>query len=128
MTTAPNKVEAKRRAAQPVTVPAGAKQPMDHQSAKEDATGPKDVTVWWPPVEGAAESHSYFISGEALDDLELLETFNDGNFAKALQMLLGPEGWQAYKDNNRNERGRVTASGAAEFLEHALKEVKRGNS
>lgn len=128
MTTAPNKVEAKRRAAQPATVPAGAKQPMDHQSAKEDATGPKDVTVWWPPAEGTEESHAYLIEGEALDDLELLETFNDGNFAKALQMLLGPEGWQAYKDNNRGANGRVTASGAAEFLEHALKEVKRGNS
>lgn len=103
------------------TIPAGAKKPQDHAPAKEDVTGPKDVTVEW-------NGNEYLISGEALDDAELLEYFTDENFIGALRSMLGDKQWKSYKDNERNEAGRVTASGAAEFLGHAMEEVKRGNS
>jgi hypothetical protein len=128
-TTTPNKAAAKQRAQNGGTiVPAGAKQPMDHQPAKEDVTGPKDVTIVWPPLSEDTASHEYLIAGENLDDAELLEYFTDENFVGALRIMLGPAGWAAYKDNARNESGRVTASGAAEFLNYILAEVKRGNS
>lgn len=123
--TVPNKAVSKARATR---VPAGAKQPTDHQPAKEDIAGPQDVTVVWPPLEDGVVSHEYVISGEAMDDAELLEYFTDENFVGALRIMLGPAGWNAYKDNARNDAGKVTASGAAEFLNHVLTEVKRGNS
>jgi hypothetical protein len=130
MTTAPNKAAVKQRAQNGGTVvPAGAKVPLDHQSAKEDVTGPKDTVIMWPPPsEDGRLSHEYVVAGENLDDAELLEFFTDENFIGALRKMLGPTGWAAYKDNARNESGRVTASGAAEFLNHILEEVKRGNS
>lgn len=130
MTTVPNKAVAKQRAAAaPSTIPAGAKQPSDHQPAKEDVEGPKDTTVYWPPqAEDGAASYEYTIEAEALDDAELLEYFTDENFIGALRIMLGPKQWLAYKDRARLENGRVTASGAAEFLNHVLAEVKRGNS
>lgn len=128
MTTAPNKAVQKRKAAAPA-IPAGARQPADHQPAKEDATGPRDTTIYWPPVaEDGQVSHEYVIIGENLDDAELLEYFTDENPIGALRIMLGREQWAAYKENARLESGRVTASGAAEFLNHILKEVKRGNS
>lgn len=130
MTTVPNKAAAKRRAQNGATVvPADAKQPLDHQPAKEDVTGPKDVIVTWPPPsEDGTLSYEYLIAGENLDDAELLEYFTDENFVGALRIMLGPKGWAAYKDNARSASGRVTASGAADFLNHILEEVKRGNS
>jgi hypothetical protein len=129
--TVPNKAAAKSRAPRARAIPAGAKKPTDHQPAKEDVTGPQDTTVVWPPQETAEDgvvSHEYFIAGENLDDAELLEYFTDQNFVGALRIMLGPEQWAAYKENARLASGRVTASGAAEFLEYVLQEVKRGNS
>jgi hypothetical protein len=124
MTTTPDKAATKARATAaangPAQPPAGAKLPMDHQPAKEDVTGPKDVTVEW-------RGHDYLIPGEALDDLELIEAFTDQNYVIALRRLLG-DGYTAYKEHARNEKGRVLASTSAEFLEHCLAEVKRGNS
>jgi hypothetical protein len=127
MTTVPDKAVAKRRAS---AIPAEAKKPQDHQPAKEDVTGPKDVTVYWPPrsEDEGVTSHEYLIAGENMDDAELLEYFTDENFIGALRIMLGRKQWLAYKDHARLEDGRVTASGAAEFLNHILKEVKRGNS
>lgn len=128
MTAVPNKAVTKARATR---VPAGAKKPADHQPAKEDVTGPKDTMVTWPPLDTAPDgtvSHEYFIAGESMDDAELLEYFTDENFIGALRIMLGPKQWLAYKENARNENGKVTASGAAEFLNHVLAEVKRGNS
>ena len=102
------------------TIPAGAKKPADHAPAKEDVEGPQPVTVEW-------NGHDYVISPENMDDVEVLEYFTDENFVGALRLILGADQWQSYKDNERNESGRVTASGASEFLDHALKAVKRGN-
>lgn len=130
MTAVPDKAAVKRRTAS--AVPAGARLPQDHQPAKEDVTGPKDTYITWPPVTDDAEagtvSREYFIAGENLDDAELLEFFTDENFIGALRIMLGREQWLAYKESARLDTGRVTASGAAEFLNHILMELKRGNS
>jgi hypothetical protein len=122
MTPVPDKAAAKSRA---TAVPAGAKLPQDHQSAKEDVTGPKDTIITWPANE---DGHEYLIAGEAMDDAELLEHFTDENFVGALRIMLGPQQWKQYKDRARDNAGRVTASGAAEFLNHVLAEMKRLNS
>lgn len=119
-----DRVAQKRKAASSA-IPAGVKAPSDHQPAKADVTGPKDVVITWP-LEG--ESHEYVITAEALDDAELLEYFTDENPIGALRSLLGRKGWAAYKEAARNESGRVTTTGAVEFLNHVLTEVKRGNS
>lgn len=127
--TVPNKAASKARGTAAAKIPAGAKKPADHQPAKEDVTGPKDTIVTWPvTTDPEAATHDYLIAGEALDDAELLEYFTDDNFVGALRVMLGAEGWAAYKANARGENGRVTASGASEFLNHILAEVKRGNS
>jgi hypothetical protein len=128
--TVPDKAVTKRRATAPrKAIPAGARKPSDHQPAKEDVTGPKDTVVTWPnTTDPDAETHEYLIAGEALDDAELLEHFTDGNFVAALRSMLGPEGWATYKEHARGENGRVTASGARDFLDFTLAEVKRGNS
>lgn len=106
---------------QKTEIPAGAKVPQDHRPAKDDAEGPQDFTTEW-------EGHEYTIAGESLDDAELLEFFTDNNFIGALRAMLGPKQWAEYKKRARNEQGRVTASGASEFLDHLLKEAERKNS
>jgi hypothetical protein len=133
MTPAPNKVVDKQRAQNGTgkVVPARAKAPMDHQPAKEDVTGPRDTVIVWPPLEAAEDgqvSREYLIAGESLDDAELIEYLTDQNFIGALRSMLGDEQWAAYKDNHRNEKGKVTASGCAEFLNYVMEQVKRGNS
>lgn len=95
------------------------KTPQDHQ--KEEAAGVKDVTVEW-------HGHEYLITGEAIDDAEVLEFLTDNNMIGALRQLLGPKVWAEYKERERNGRGRVTASGATEFTTHIFETVKRGNS
>ncbi|CAH0296653.1 hypothetical protein SRABI26_04401 [Arthrobacter sp. Bi26] len=126
--TTPNRPAAARRTA-PSKVPAGAKKPADHQPAKEDVAGPKDYVITWPnTTDPDAVTHEYVIAGENLDDAELVEHFTDNNAIAALRIMLGPEGWAEYKENARGENGRVTASGATEFLDYALSEMKRGNS
>lgn len=126
MTAVPNKAVTKARAS---NVPAGVKKPADHQPPKEDVTGPKDTVVRWPAAaEDGVTTYEYLIEGENLDDAELLEYFTDENFIGALRIMLGAAQWNAYKDRARLDTGRVTASGAAEFLNHILGEVKRGNS
>jgi hypothetical protein len=127
--TTPNRAASKARAASPAKIPAGAKKPADHQPAKEDVTGPKDYVITWPnTTDPDAVTHDYVIVAENLDDVELVEHFTDNNVIAALRIMLGPEGWAEYKENSRNEAGRVTASGATEFLDYALREMKRGNS
>lgn len=102
-------------------IPAGAKVPDDHRSAKEEVNGVEDTVVEWNGVE-------YTVKAEDMDDAELMEYFTDENFIGALRILVGADGWAKYKANERDERGRVSASGASEFLGHVLSEVKAKNS
>lgn len=124
MATAPNKAAAKRTrkpAASKSTVPANVRKPADHQPAKEDVEGPKSLTVEW-------HGHEYTIAGEDLDDVEVLEHITDDNFIGALRLMLGPEGWAQYKENERDPKtGKTTASGAGDFFYHVLDKANRKN-
>lgn len=123
MTPVPNKVAAKQVATEEKTskVPAGARRPADHQSAKEDVEGPQDQVFEHDGV-------TYTVSGDALDDAELLEHFTTNNFVGALMKLLGLEQWAEWKEANRDpESGRVKASDAAKFLSVAMDKLKRKN-
>lgn len=122
MTPVPNKVAAKQNAEEAKSrVPAGARRPADHQSAKEDVEGPQDQTFEHDGVE-------YVVSADALDDAELLEHFTTNNFVGALMKLLGLEQWVQWKEKNRDEEtGRVKASDAAKFLTAAMDKLKRKN-
>lgn len=102
-------------------IPAGAKIPDDHRSAKDEVNGADDTVVTWNGVD-------YVVKAEDMDDAELLEYFTDENFVGAVRILVGADGWAKYKNAERNESGKVTASGTAEFLGHVLAEVKAKNS
>lgn len=123
MTPVPNKVAAKQAALEEPKskIPAGARKPADHQSAKEDVEGPQDQVFEHEGVE-------YTVSGDSLDDAELLEHFTTNNFVGALMKLLGLEQWVQWKEAHRDpETGRVKASDAAQFLNIAMEKLKRKN-
>jgi hypothetical protein len=126
MATTPDKAAVKRTGAnrsrgKATAIPANVKQPGDHRPAKEDVEGPKSVTVEW-------HGHEYLIAGENVDDVEVLEHLTDDNPIGALRLMLGPDLWAEYKENERNPKtGRTTASGAGEFLNHILQSVDRKN-
>lgn len=121
MTPTPDKAAAKRSAAERQTaIPANVKQPSDHRPPQDDVDGPPDLHLVW-------HGNEYDIAGENLDDVEVLEYLTDDNFVGALRLMLGDKGWADYKANERNDRGKVTASGAAEFLNHILTVGDRKN-
>lgn len=64
---------------------------------------------------------TYEVYNEDLADLELLEYFSEGMIPKGLKVLLGDEQYEAFKNNNRNARGRVPAEIAGEFIDALYK-------
>ena len=101
-------------------IPANAKRPDDHRTAKAEV-GAQDTVVEWKGVE-------YVVEADNMDDAELLEYFTDENFVGAVRILVGMEGWTRYKAAEKEEHGKVSATGTAEFLGHVLAEVKAKNS
>jgi hypothetical protein len=112
---------------------AGARKPADHASAKTDVEAPKAIEIEW-------HGHKYVIEPDAFDDLEFVEAMlavddpkvEDAERAiqafKGVKILLGPEGFEQYKDNERSETGRVSFSGVMTFFEHLMDETNRKNS
>lgn len=124
--TVPNKAVSKAKATEPPKsrIPSNVKRPDDHQSAKEDVTGPVEYVIVDPVTED-----EYTIDRDALDDAELMEHFTTDNFVGALIQMLGYEQWAKWKTANRDEEsGRVRTEPAARFLKYALGELKRKNS
>lgn len=102
-------------------VPAGAKLPSDHQSAKEEVKGAEFWIIEW-------KGHEYTIARESFDDVEVVEYFTDDNIVGALRLILTPEEWAKYKERSRNEQGRSSFKEASEFLEHIMNELQAKNS
>ena len=90
---------------QSVVVPAEAKQPQDHRTAKAEATGdtPPPMTVQW-------RGEIYSIRGDAFSDIDIVERIGDMLAAPAgeqgfhvttlLRTLLGTQQWRAFKVAN----------------------------
>lgn len=121
LAAAPRKRQPRARQAGPKP-PEGVKLPTDHKPAKTEITGElKNYPVEW-------HGHQYEILADQLDDAELLEYFTDDNFVGAIRIMIGVDGWNEYKANERDPAtGKVSATDAAKFLNHMLEVVDRKN-
>lgn len=112
---------------------AGARKPEDHASAKTDVDESAPIKIEW-------HGHEYTIDRDAFDDLEFVEAMLAVDDPKAdeavrsveafkgVKVLLGPAGFEQYKDNERDEKGRVAFSGVISFFNHLMTETQRKNS
>lgn len=91
------------------TIPAGAKKPTDHRTAKDDAKGDGTVVEF-----NGAE---YTIAEAAMDNIEVMEFVEEEKYLKAIKLIIGEAQWQAFKDGNRDVHGRVTSSVFTDFIE-----------
>lgn len=103
------------------------KQPEDHKAkaldaAKAEATGEAQ------PVSFVFDGETYTIDADAADDLELMEHIEREKYLLAIAGYLGAEQWQRYKDKYRKPNGRVSASGAGDFLQALTEAIGAGNS
>lgn len=69
----------------------------------------------------------YTVLAGALDDVEVFEMFEDEKYMGAVKRMLGEEEFSAFKDNNRNEAGRVPMQVFSDFVEVMFKELNLGN-
>lgn len=69
----------------------------------------------------------YTVDGQALDDVEVFEMFEEDKFMSAVKKILGAEEFNRFKDNNRNENGRVPMEVFGEFVEAMFSEFNLGN-
>lgn len=99
--------------ATPKNAPANAKKPADHQTAKQDVEN-QSIDVDW-------HGHTYVIETELVNDLEVLEAFEQNYLATGLRRMLGDDQYQAFKDNERNDGGRISLDSVNEFLEQVQK-------
>jgi hypothetical protein len=102
-------------------IPEGAKVPTDHQP-KAEARG--DVIT----VEH--NGTTYHIDRENADNLELMEFTEDGKYISAIRGYLGVDQWSAWKEANRDEKGRVRSADFESFLNAVMRAIggESGNS
>lgn len=100
------------------SVPANAKQPQDHKTAKSEAKG-KDTTV----IYGERE---YIIPSDALDNVEILEWIEDEKYIKAIRAILGKDQWNVFKEDVRDPKGHVPVSEFEPFITEIF--TRLGNS
>ena len=103
-------------------VPKNVKQPQDH-AVKAEAKG-EDLVVSYNGVD-------YTIDRDVVDDVEFFELVAEMDskpymLTKVVETLLGAEQYAAFKDANRNDRGRVPIDCLAEFFNAA--DAMAGNS
>lgn len=114
-----------RPAGTPSAIPENVKRPADHQTASRDVTPAETVVEW--------DGHEYTLTDDAKNDFEVLELLDDveanpQRFPKLLRALLGPEQFDAWKNNARGENGRVRTDDAGKFFRHLMSEANKGNS
>jgi len=104
------------------------KVPQDRRPAvaAEDVTGPVAVTVKY-------RKHQYTVPAEAFDDAEFLDAMiqadDDPTAAfRAARSLLGKDLWDQFRENERDENGRVKASDFMELFAKIMEEAGRKNS
>jgi hypothetical protein len=111
-------------------VPANAKKPADRKApaAKDDATGPADLTVEWG-------GHEYFVPGEAFDDVEFLDAMIDAETKgddvaayRAARSLLGEDVWNEFRANARGANGRVKTTDFMDLFKTVMEAAGRKNS
>ena len=112
--TAPRKPAAK------TTVPAGAKKPADHQTAKDDVETTLMTFNW--------RGTDYEVDKNRIDDLEFMEKLENNMFANALLLMLGEKQYLKFKEQvKKAEGGRVPMQIAQDFITECAEFVGRGN-
>lgn len=106
-------------------VPANAKLPSDRLKAEAAASEGESHAI--NDVTFEYEGHTYVIDGGFVDDLEILEHLEDEENIKALRKILGVKQWNAWKDRNRDDKGRVPSGPVLPFLKKLFAEVQAGN-
>lgn len=69
----------------------------------------------------------YTVDSKALDDVEVFEMFEEDKFMSAVKKILGAEQFSAFKENNRQEDGRIPMELFGEFVEKMFEEFNLGN-
>lgn len=76
------------------------------------------------------KGHQYTIARENVDDVEIFELIEDGKSLSALRAMVGPVQWARFKDDARNDQGRVTMTEMNDFLNLCMEAIggAQGNS
>ena len=69
----------------------------------------------------------YTVDGAALDDVEVFELFEEEKFMTAVKRILGVDEFTRFKENNRDENGRVSMEVFGDFVEKMFAEFNLGN-
>jgi hypothetical protein len=79
-------------------------------------------TVTW-------EGHEYSVDPTVMDDVVVMEILADMEekpylLVKFVHVLLGDEQWERFKEDHKDEQGRLTVTRLAEFMEILNKELE----
>jgi len=69
----------------------------------------------------------YTVDAKALDDVEVFEMFEEDKFMSAVKKILGATEFTRFKDNNRQDDGRIPMELFGEFVEKMFSEFNLGN-
>ena len=70
---------------------------------------------------------NYIVDGKALDDVEVFEMFEEDKFMSAVKKILGVDQFVAFKDNNRQDDGRIPMEVFGDFVETMFEEFDLKN-
>ena len=97
---------------------AAPKKPQDHQ-AKAEAKS-QDIALTFDGVK-------YLIERDNADNLELMEFVEDERYVSAIRGFIGLDQWKRWKDDHRDERGRVTKAEFERFLNAVMAAIGGGS-
>ena len=91
--------------------------------ARRDEAKPEEAT----PTKFEFGGREYEVSPNALDNVELFEAVEDQKYLTAARGFVGREQWQAFKDDHREDDGRVPMAPVEKFLDTLMKAVGNPN-
>ena len=96
-----------------MSAPKGAKKPQD-RLMKAEATGGSIAVDF--------KGQRYTIDADVFEDVEVIELLGDMQdnhmlLPRAVRTILGAEQWAAFKEANRNEKGRIPVDLVGELFE-----------
>lgn len=68
-------------------------------------------------IEFTYEETTYTVEADAMNNLEVLEMVEDEKYLAVTRLLIGEDGYKAFKEASRNEKGRVPLESFEGFLQ-----------
>lgn len=87
------------------------------KARREEAKGEKTPTTF------EFGGRTYEVSPDATDNVELFEAVEDEKYLTAARGFLGKDQWQAFKDDHREDDGRVPMAPVEDFLKALMEAV-----